>query len=64
MHKLLQLELEASIKSNGFRSYGSITAERIYSRIELMQNLLQEALAQHDAAVQEKVAELAFTGNK
>lgn len=65
MHRLLQLEIETRNKNNGFASFGSgLTFERVYGRIEKMQQILCSALAQHDSAIQEKVAEMAFTGVK
>lgn len=71
MHALLQAYLALPSEDNGYgvshhRSFSSKRQDipELYKRIIHMQDTLLTALASHDKLIQDKVAELALTGDK
>lgn len=72
MHALLQTYMTLP-QQDSHNPYGGLSANRsfsshggspeIYKRIIKMQDLLLEAVVSHDEIIQEKVAELALTGD-
>ena len=50
--------------NRGYTGHSTHMTEMVFNRIMELQNILIAALKTHDPAIQEKVAELALTGNK
>lgn len=74
MHELLRTHLINPQAQNSYgSSYGGLssgssfsygaTSSDIYRRLLSMQDMLIEAVRKHDGLIQEKVAELALTGD-
>ena len=71
MHALMQTYLSLPTQHNpgygglssssSFSSHGNMS--EIYKRILTMQDLLLHAVVHHDKIIQEKIAEMALTGN-
>jgi hypothetical protein len=77
MHALLQTYLtlpQSNAQSHYSSSYGGLSSgtsfsssptgmSEIYKRILKMQDMLLKAVTEHDTVIQEKIAELALTGD-
>ena len=60
LHRIMNRDYHS--QTGGFQRYGSMQDNQFaYSRIQKIQDILLDAVKTHDALVQEKVAELAFT---
>lgn len=76
MHELVKLQMTLIAQqpvvhghsygsiNHGYSNHHGVTLETFYTRMVELQNVLVEALKGHDPLIQEKVAELALTGDK